>query len=142
MAKHIETGRTGEDIALRLLEDKGYIIHELNWRQGSLELDIIAQEGTDIVFVEVKTRRNNSYGSALEAISIQKQRNMIRAAEQYIHTRGLNYYARFDIITIDYSPTGEAQVEHIRNAFYPTARLQQSSKNQAKSYRRRIPKTI
>lgn len=141
MAKHIETGRFGEEIALRLLEAKGYIILELNWRSGSREIDIIAQEGTTIVFVEVKTRRSQHYGTALQAIEYKKQAYMISAAHHYMRLKSLPYSARFDLVAIDYSSGEDYTVEHICNAFYPTDHLQRMGRN-TRSYAKRIPKDI
>lgn len=120
MAKHLETGRLGEEIALRLLEDKGYIIHERNWTYRHKEVDLIVQDGNDIVFVEVKTRRSNLYGSALQAVDERKRANMIAAANSYIKQKGIHLAARFDIIAIEVHPDGRYAIEHIPNAFYPT----------------------
>lgn len=140
MAKHLETGRLGEAIALRLLESKRYIIHELNWTYGHKEIDIIAQEGTDIVFVEVKTRRSQSYGTAREAVDTAKRRNMIQIANHYMRSKGLHYNTRFDIIAIDFDLEGNYEVEHLRGAFYATPELIHSPQRRAQNHRNRIPK--
>lgn len=121
MAKHLETGRLGEEIALRLLESKGYIIHERNWVYMHKEVDLIAQEGNDIVFVEVKTRRSVNYGTALQAVDLAKRHNMIVAANSYMRQKGLHLNTRFDIIAIDVKSDGSYSIEHIPGAFYPTA---------------------
>lgn len=139
MAEHLKTGRLGEEIALRLLEEKGYIIHERNWVYGNKELDLIAQEGQDMVFVEVKTRRGNAYGTALQAVDEAKRRNMIAAANHYIQMRSLRLNTRFDIIAIEVAPDGSYTVEHIPNAFYPTLELLRGGRRR-QSLGGRIPK--
>lgn len=139
MAKHIETGRLGEEIALKLLENKAYIIHELNWRFRHKEIDIIAQEGEELVFVEVKTRRSQAYGTALQAIDVSKQRNMIQAANYYIQSKQLPYRTRFDIIAIDFETQTDYKIEHIQNAFYPTYDIIGSQKKRGKSIKHRLP---
>lgn len=139
MAEHLKTGRLGEEIALRLLQEKGYIIHERNWVYRSKEIDLIAQEGLDMVFVEVKTRRGQSYGTAIQAVDEAKRRNMVAAANYYIQAHRLQLNARFDIIAIDVAPDGSYTVEHIPNAFYPTSQLLRGGQR-SKSLGGRIPK--
>ena len=62
MAEHNDLGKEGEDEAVRYLTEKGYCILHRNWRRGRNELDIIATKDGQLVFVEVKTRRNETYG--------------------------------------------------------------------------------
>lgn len=140
MAKHLETGRLGEAIALRLLEEKRYIIHELNWKHQHKEVDIIAQEGQDMVFVEVKTRRSQSHGSALQAVDNAKQRNIIEAANRYMSERRLPYNTRFDVIAIDFDAGEQYRAEHIVNAYYATPQVLHSHSRKAKFNKNRIPK--
>ena len=73
------TGNKGEKIAKNYLIQKGFCILESNWRYGHLEIDIIAQNQTFIVFCEVKTRSSNTIGEPEEFVSRQQQRNIIRA---------------------------------------------------------------
>jgi len=121
MAEHNETGRRGEDLATAFLLSKGYGILERNWKSGRKEVDIIAQDGTDVVFVEVKTRTAEDVLSALDAVDRRKQSHIIAAAEAYIQTMRLNLSPRFDIVTV----VGEApnqQFEHIVDAYLPPLR--------------------
>ena len=76
------------------------VILERDWHSNHRDIDIIAQQGDCIVFVEVKTRRNREYGDPLQAINYQKQKNLRRAINHYIHFRHLNNPWRFDVITI------------------------------------------
>ena len=62
MAAHNDTGKWGEDLAAKYLEEKGYTIVERDWKSGRRDIDIIALDDDVVVFVEVKTRRNRLYG--------------------------------------------------------------------------------
>lgn len=78
MAAHNELGKWGEDLAAEYLECKGYTIIERDWKSGRRDLDIIAQDGEVIVFVEVKTRRNSLYGQPEEAVDYHKLHSLNR----------------------------------------------------------------
>ena len=118
MARHNELGRKGEQIAKKFLEEKGFSIIETNWRHEKDEIDLIAKEGDELVMVEVKTRSTYFYGDPSEAVGIAKENFMIRAAEAYLELHDLNIDTRFDIVSIVIDKKG-AQIEHIRDAFYP-----------------------
>lgn len=83
-----ETGYYGEAIACRALEKRGYRLVEKNFTIHGGEIDLIMKKGRELIFVEVKTRRNEHYGSPLESITPQKQRRMIRAAEVFLCGKG------------------------------------------------------
>ncbi len=122
MARHNLLGSKGEMLASRYLLDSGLAILEYNWRCGHKEIDIVAQERDVLVFVEVKTRSTNSYGNAEDAVTPQKMRHLILAAESYIKQKKIDLDIRFDVVTI--VGNGDThQIEHIRNAFYPTLDL-------------------
>ena len=113
-----QTGFQGEEIAVNFLEKRGYKILNRNWTYKHKEIDIIAQLNKELVIVEVKTRSADSLVTALESVSLKKQRLIIEAANAYIVKHDVNLETRFDIITIVYS-NGTCQIEHIENAFYP-----------------------
>ena len=98
--EHLKTGIWGEELATAYLREKGYVILERNWHSKHRDIDIVAQQGDCIVFVEVKTRRNSEYADPLTAINYQKQKNMLRAINHYIHYSKLSNPWRFDVITI------------------------------------------
>lgn len=77
-------GKQGEMIAVNFLKNQGYSIVEKNFHQGYSEIDIIAKEADTLVFVEVKTRAGDEFGTPEEAITPWKLRNLKRAAEFYI----------------------------------------------------------
>lgn len=112
-----ELGRLGEEIARNYLEEIGYTILAMNYRTPLGELDLVAQHGETIVFVEVRTRSTSTFGSPIESITLSKQERLIRLALQFcahhcLYSRDL----RFDIIGI-YLQSEEPQIEHISNAF-------------------------
>ena len=118
MAQHNETGKEGEQMAVEFLAAKSYRILERNWRFKKNEVDIIAQNGDEIVFVEVKTRHENFLVEPELTVSKKQQRSIINTANQYIITKGIDLEARFDIVSIVISSQG-AEILHIESAFYP-----------------------
>lgn len=119
MAKHTELGKRGEELATRYLVRKGYRILERNWRAGKDEIDIIALNEDFIVVVEVKTRSTGSYGDPEEAVDRNKQRFLIRAADEYVNQKEIDKEIRFDIISIIIEQNKQT-IRHIEDAFYPT----------------------
>jgi len=122
MAKHIETGNTGETIAIKHLKAKGYSIIETNWRQSPYEIDIIAQIGNDIVFVEVKTRRSIAHGFPEESVTKKKAQSLFTAASIYLEEHGLENEIRFDIIAVVLSGS-RTEVLHIEDGISPFPEL-------------------
>ena len=118
MAEHNELGKKGEDIAADYLAKKGYNILEKNWRQWRNEIDIIARDGKYLVIVEVKTRQSNYFGEPETAVTYEKQKALIRAANTYIRYNNMDLEVRFDIVSIIIAKEKE-QIHHIEDAFYP-----------------------
>ena len=118
MAIHNELGKGGEDEAVRFLEEQGYRIRHRNWRSGRKELDIVAEDGNELVIVEVRTRRNNLFGTPEETINGQKIRRIVSSADAYVRKFAIDSPVRFDIISLigEQSPW---TIEHIKDAFYP-----------------------
>ena len=119
MASSHELGQQGEDMAAVYLLQKGYAVLERNWRAGKEEIDIIAQTGGWLVFVEVKTRMSSCFGMPECSVTRIKQRRMIHAANHYIRFNRCSSEARFDIISIIMNESGP-ELSHIEGAFYPT----------------------
>ena len=119
MKNHIDLGKAGEEIAAALLERKGYRILDRNWRWGKEELDIVAMDGTFLVIVEVKTRSSAIFADPETAVTRQKQKIMVRAANAYARYRRHPGEVRFDVITVVSKPEGE-EVIHMVDAFYAT----------------------
>ncbi len=118
MAEHNDLGKLGEEIAVKYLTDKGYEILERNWHNVHKEVDIIAKDGRFLVIVEVKTRQTNAYGEPDIAVTRQKQRMLIYAANAYLFRNRLDLETRFDIISIVFN-NGEPVIDHIEDAFLP-----------------------
>jgi putative endonuclease len=118
MAQHHVTGKKGEAMALEHLRREGFDIITTNWRQGHLEIDIIAKEGNQLVIVEVKTRHSDQWGEPETTVDKKKQRFLSLAANEYIHQIDYMGETRFDIIGILFTPQGP-QLVHVRDAFFP-----------------------
>jgi putative endonuclease len=120
MAQHNELGKWGEDIACEKLTKDGYAIVERNWRLGHYEIDIIAMQGNEVVFCEVKTRADMD-SDPLEAVDKRKINNMVRSAAAYIEIKELHHHIRFDLFSIKGTPDSY-EMEHIADAFDPPLR--------------------
>ncbi len=109
----IERGSIAEMRAVELLIGKGYTIVEKNFRTKLGELDIIARDGTTLVFLEVRSRRTARYGTAIDAVGFNKQRRVSRMALQYLQWRKPRFIAaRFDVIGIT-----AGEIVHIQDAW-------------------------
>ena len=119
MATHNETGKAGELAARRLLETKGYLVLEANWRFHRAEVDLIAKDGKILVFVEVKTRSSDAFGKPEAFVDARKQRFLTEAASAYMEQIGHDWEIRFDIISVLAKHGEEALLEHFEDAFFP-----------------------
>jgi len=110
-------GKTGEDLACRELERRGYAIVARRYRRRGGELDIIARDGATLVFVEVKAREGRSFGDAAEAVTSFKRRRMARLALDYMMRHHLSGCpCRFDVVSIHFD-SGEPAIEVFQGAF-------------------------
>ncbi|MCX8065135.1 MAG: YraN family protein [Candidatus Hydrogenedentes bacterium] len=112
----LDLGKAGELEAERYLTRAGLHIIERNKRLGNLEIDLVAQDENEIVFVEVKTRRNNRWGFPESNVDYKKQRALKRAGKYYfLKNCSPTQTYRFDIVAITLEP--EVSIEWIKNAF-------------------------
>ena len=110
----INLGKQGEELAAAYLQAKGFVIVKQNYRKKVGEIDIIAQEGTTLVFVEVKTRTSLQFGQPYEAITHKKQKQLRRVAEDYLaRNNKLDVIVRFDVISILMRGTKPPTIEHL-----------------------------
>ncbi len=110
-------GKSGEEIALLYLVQKGYQIIGRNYRYGKGEIDIIAEDGDELVFVEVKFRKSDEYGHPVYAVSAGKQKQLVKLAKSYIYVKNISdKLIRFDVVTIKKEGDSEV-IEHIKDAF-------------------------
>lgn len=93
-------GAWGEEQACFYLAKNGYSLLARNWRAGHLEVDIIAEEAGEIVFVEVKTRSYEYMYTALDAVDYAKKYRLTNAALTFMQSKHLDAPYRFDIITL------------------------------------------
>jgi putative endonuclease len=100
MARHQETGRAGEEKALRWLRDRDFEIVDRNWRHGHLEIDIIAYRAPYLHFVEVKTRSSLYFGNPEDEVSKTKLKHMIDAGTAWLALHPGHKRVRFDILAI------------------------------------------
>ena len=111
-------GQEGEAEAERYLRQKGYRIVARNLRSSLGELDLVADDGGVLVFVEVKSRRTAQFGGAIHAVHRQKQQKLIKLAAQFLAQRHwMDRTCRFDVVLLEATETATLQVEHIQNAF-------------------------
>jgi len=110
-------GRWGESVALIHLEAKGYRIIEKNWRCARGEIDLTAMPGSDLAFVEVKTRRGRYLGTPEEALTRRKSDKLIELAQIYLHEQDLDADWRIDLVAVELDKKGQLlRCEHIPNA--------------------------
>jgi putative endonuclease len=110
-------GTEGEDLAATLLEERGYTILKRNYRFGRGEIDIVAREGEELVFVEVKSRRSSQDGAPEESITLGKESQLKKVAEGYLLEHDIvNQSCRFDVVTITYQK-GVPALQLIQNVF-------------------------
>jgi putative endonuclease len=121
MADLHNTGQTGEELATAYLKTKGYTIRKRNWRSGKHEIDIIAENKDFIVFLEVKTRSEDFLEHPVNAVTRDKQRSIILAADNFIRWNNIDKESRFDVVTVIMKESSH-DIDHIENAFYPTLR--------------------
>lgn len=110
-------GRSGEDAAVQLLEDKGFTIVERNFRCRAGELDVIARNGRTLVFCEVKTRRTDRWGDPSEAVGWRKQQRLRQLAALWLQAhRPGRVEVRFDVVSVIVGDR-DVYVTHIPDAF-------------------------
>lgn len=113
-------GRLGEDSASEYLKSNGYKVLKCNYKNKMGEIDIIAQNGEDLVFAEVKTRSSAEFGTPSQAVTYNKKQRIINTAKWYLMENPTNYNIRFDVIEVFGIFTGESfeieNINHIQNA--------------------------
>ena len=119
MSRHrVDLGKTGEDLACRELERRGYAILARRYRHLGGELDIVARDGPTLVFVEVKARDSEAFGNAAEAVTWRKRQRIVRLASEYVMRQHLNDSpCRFDVVSIQFDD-GRPVIEVYQNAFH------------------------
>ncbi len=115
MAVKDAVGRYGEDLAARRLEALGWRVLSRNWRCRLGELDIVAVDGAELVFVEVKTRRSDAFGGALAAVTPNKLRRLRLLAGQWLAEHdGPHHGIRIDVVAVTLQDAGAPVLDHVR----------------------------
>lgn len=108
-------------LALAMLVFKGYRVRHRNWRGPGGELDLVAERGGTVVFVEVKTRTGDQFGGAAAAVDSEKQRRLAAIAATYLSRHDLwDRPCRFDVVAIERRRRFPGlRIQHLRDAFQP-----------------------
>jgi putative endonuclease len=118
--KRVALGKTGEDLACRELERRGYAIVARRYRLRTGEIDIVCRDGRTLVFVEVKAREGKAFGEAAEAVTATKRRRLVALATAYLARHRLSDQpCRFDVVSI-HMQAGEPRIELFQGAFDAT----------------------
>lgn len=122
-----DVGKQTEHAAKKFLQEQGLILIAENYFCRRGEIDLIMKDNEQLVFVEVKYRRNNLYGSGFDVVTPQKQKKIIHTARHYLYKQGLSeaISSRFDIISISPKNTKDKAtskqpftIDWLKNAFY------------------------
>ncbi|MFP3983723.1 MAG: YraN family protein [Desulfurivibrionaceae bacterium] len=114
--KRQKLGKKGEDLARKHLEEAGYNVIESNYRTRSGEIDLIANDAGVLVFIEVKTRSSDRFGTPLEGVTAAKCRQISKVALEYLSRNNCqDRPARFDVVGVGIGPP--VRVEVVKNAF-------------------------
>ncbi len=112
-----DIGNLGETAVAEELKKKGYIISTRNFRTKYGEIDIIAENNDEILFVEVKTRAYGSFAKPQEYVNSPKKRRILISADIYLKNNGFGLQPRFDVAEVFLGTTGDFEINYIENAF-------------------------
>ncbi len=114
-AARMAVGRYGEDVAVRHLQQCGFVVLDRNWRCSAGEIDVVARDGHTLVVCEVKTRSSDRFGAPMEAVTGAKAARLSRLARLYLVARDLRGVpVRIDLVGVLLQRRGRPQVEHLR----------------------------
>ena len=109
-----EIGKIGEDLAAKYIQSLGYTIIERNFAAIQGEIDIVARDKEELVFIEVKTRTNTLYGRPIEAVNNPKKKHLISTVKYYLYSKHLeNEFVRLDVIEV-YINESTYKINHIK----------------------------
>ena len=115
-----EIGEAGERLAEEFLRKLGYKLLRRNWRAPGGEIDLIARDGKEVVFAEVKSRSTGEWGDPETAVHRAKQRRICLAARQFANRYRLRGHTlRFDVVAVLLDGDRPPQIRHYKSAFVP-----------------------
>lgn len=118
-----QVGRLGEKLGARFLRRRGYRVVARNYMCSAGEVDLIALDQDSVVFVEVKTRRDDTTGHPEDAVNFRKRRKLTAVARCYLLQTGAQHRpCRFDVIAIVLKDGCKPEIEHFIDAFGPIPR--------------------
>lgn len=117
MAHHLDTGKTGENLAGQYLLENHFLVVETNWRFSHYEIDIIASKGKILHFVEVKTRRSKGFGPPELKVDVSKLAKLKAAASEYLFQNPHWHHIQFDIIAIVLTPDKTPEIFLLEDVF-------------------------
>jgi putative endonuclease len=120
MKSSVEKGKYAEDVAANYLESNGLTVIDRNYRFMKSEVDIVAYQGNEVVFVEVRSLKSEVFGRPEETISLAKQKQVFQAAEAWLYEKRMEgARVRFDVVSVltNYDDS-EPEITHFRNAFW------------------------
>ncbi len=100
MAKHLETGRQGENLAAEWLQAQGFELLHRNWKYSYFELDVVAVKAGILHFIEIKTRTTDTYGYPEEGVTPKKMERLMSAGEQFLVQQPYWKRIQYDILSI------------------------------------------
>jgi putative endonuclease len=117
MATHNESGKKGEQLGKQWLEQNRYEVLQQNWRHSHLEIDIIARKESTLHFIEVKARHNIQFGYPEESVDKRKIENILKAAEEFLHSF-LNWnWVQYDVLAIHLDRRGQHEYFLIEDVY-------------------------
>ena len=110
------TGALGEDLAAQYLERAGLVLVERNYRCKAGEIDLVAEDGGELVFAEVRTRSGSAFGTPEESVTVRKRRKMAECAFSYLAERSAHRQAwRIDLVAIELDRGRVVRVDHYKH---------------------------
>jgi putative endonuclease len=107
-------GRYGEDVAAAHVREAGWVVLDRNWRGEGGELDLVALDGSELVAIEVKTRRSTTFGHPAEAVTARKLARVRRLTAQWLQAHDIHPESvRIDVMAVLVTGRGAAQVDHL-----------------------------
>lgn len=116
--RHLTSGVDAEQLASSFLQQRGLQLIAQNFRTRYGEIDLIMNDGSELVFVEVRLRRNAFFGGGVDSVTQTKRSRIVAAAKQYLQSYARVPACRFDVIALDALDT--KNIDWIRNAFDDT----------------------
>lgn len=122
MAEHNDIGKLGEDLAVKFLEEQGFVIYDRNYNYMKTEVDIVAMIENELHFIEVKTRSNSQFSHPEEAVDHKKRENITKTAKFYLLERQfVTIPAVFDVVAVSLDDPNNPEITLFEDAWRPSS---------------------